>query len=583
MNTRLRHLLMTASIAVVATTAGCDLYFGHDYDPPPCVGVRNESVPLAPNAYRNPQNGQCQSFGNPYPCEDQFVGDIAAIPDWGSCYSSCEGLGESACLAAPECFAAYVEPITPQDAPAKTNFLQCWDVAPSGPVNNREDCYSLDAQQCSRHNDCSAVYTDTIGPDDGIRLDFGRCQPENTAQGCYSDQECGPGFGCTANTECGEPPGCDLNGVCPDVCYGHCEPLGTECAPDSCPPGTECVVACPDSPNARYDEGACTVVCVPSGTSCETMDCGPGYRCDESCRECPPNADCQGSFICQAVCVPVEPNSCDQIACELGSHCELTCLPGPLTGGGSGGGSDDPSQPPTPPDIGTCYATCVPDQNPSCENILCGPGTHCEERCFPCDPIPGETMCGATCDVQCVPDQEPTCAAVTCAPGTACVEQCDASGQCWPTCVPVNPDPGSCTGNVYCFVMPPVCPANTVAGIADGCWTGYCIPTNECGPNDPGTCGGTDAICATPPPSCPTGTVAGQRNGCWSGYCIPEAQCNAGVTCESLTTEAACSNRDDCISAYTGEQCTCYPDRCECQTTTFARCETAVFAFATNR
>ncbi len=581
MNTRLRHLVMTASIAVAATTAGCDLYFGHDYKPPPCAGIRNEGAPLAPNSLRNPQTGVCQPMDYPYPCEGDFVGDIAAAPDWGTCYTACEGLGESACLASPECFAAYIEPLTPQDAPAKANFYQCWDVAPSGPVNNHESCYGLSAQQCSRHNDCSSVYSDAVRDTDSLNLDFARCQPENAAQGCYSDQDCGPGFGCTANTECGEPPGCDLNGVCPDVCYGHCAPLGTECAPDICPQDTVCVVACPDSPNARFDESGCTIQCIPTSNSCDTVGCGPGTHCEEQCDACPPNADCSGPFTCNAVCIPNNPTSCDQIACDLGSHCELTCLAGPIAGNNGNGHSQPPTLP-TPPNIDTCYATCVPNQPTSCEAMTCGPGTHCEERCFPCDPIPGDTLCGASCDVQCVPDPSPTCAAVTCAPGNACVERCNANGQCWPACVPVNPDPGSCTGNLYCFAMPPACPANTVAGIADGCWTGYCIPSNECGPNNPGTCGGNDAICAVPPPSCPTGTVAGQRNGCWSGYCIPESQCNAGVTCESLTTEAACSNRNDCITAYTGEQCTCYPDRCECQSTTFARCETAVFPFGAN-
>lgn len=583
MNTRLRHLLMTASLAVVTTTAGCDLYFGHEY-PPPCAGIREtDSAPLAPNAYRNPQNGQCQSFGGGYyPCEGDVAADVAAIPDWGSCYTACEGLSESACIAAPECFAAYIEPVGPADSLIDKKFYQCWDVAPSGPVNNREACDNLNADQCTRHNDCSPVYADSSYNDafDRLELNFARCEPEGTAQGCYSDSDCQPGYGCTASTECNTPPGCDLNGVCPEVCYGSCRPLGTTCTANSCPDGTTCVVACPDDPTARFSEGACFIQCIPDNNSCAATTCEPGTHCEEICRECPPNADCSTQFLCETTCVPDQPQSCDQVACDIGSHCELSCSAGPWSGTG-GGSPNDPMQPPPPPDM-DCVATCVPDQNPTCETIDCGPGSHCEERCFPCDPMPGDTMCANTCDVQCVPDENPSCATVDCAPNTICVEQCDPNRGCFPVCVPVNPDPGSCTGDVYCFAMPPACPANTTPGIANGCWTGYCIPNAECGPNDPGTCGG-DVICAMPPPSCPSGTVPGQRGGCWSGYCIPEAQCNAGIACEALTTEAACTNRTDCVPAYTGEQCTCYPDRCECQSTTFARCETAVMPFAAAR
>ena len=41
-------------------------------------------------------------------------------------------------------------------------------------------------------------------------------------------------------------------------------------------------------------------------------------------------------------------------------------------------------------------------------------------------------------------------------------------------------DPGICYGSVQCNDAPPACPVGTVAGIANGCWSGYCIPTTKC-------------------------------------------------------------------------------------------------------
>jgi hypothetical protein len=530
MQTTLRHLLMTAGAALLATSAGCDLYFGHHENPPCADFVGDRKSDLAPaQSYRNPQNGACQYFGGGggnNPCfDDQGAVDIAALPDWGSCYSLCEGLGESACMNQTGCYAAYVEQPGPADGPSgQRNFYQCWDVAPSGPLPGGASCSNLDAHGCSQHDDCSAVYSNgRQAPNAGMQ--FERCQPERlVGQGCYSDNECGPGFGCTANRDCERPPGCDANGSCPAVCYGHCEPLAVECKPDSCRPGEVCVMACPDAPGAKFD-GACSIQCIPDQQSCHTVDCAPGYHCEDTCRECPPTADCAGLYLCETTCQPDVVTSCDQVACEIGSHCELSCTRGP-----------QPVHPSQPAIMDTCVATCVLDQPRDCASTTCPVGSHCEQRCFN---APGGP---ATCDVQCVPD-------------------------------PIV-DPGSCAGPINCLTGEPSCPSGTVAGIANGCWTGFCIPSNECGPRDPGTC--NDAvICALPPPQCPVDTVAGVRNGCWSGYCIPVSAC-APVACESLTNEASCSNRPDCTPMYTGDHCTCTPDRCECESTTFARCETAL-------
>ena len=85
--------------------------------------------------------------------------------------------------------------------------------------------------------------------------------------------------------------------------------------------------------------------------------------------------------------------------------------------------------------------------------------------------------------------------------------------------------PGSCTGIVSCAGPEPICPSGTVAGIADDCYTGYCIPQSDCGPGDPGTCDASGVRCNIAPPMCPADTKPGVFDGCWSGYCIPIADC----------------------------------------------------------
>lgn len=39
---------------------------------------------------------------------------------------------------------------------------------------------------------------------------------------------------------------------------------------------------------------------------------------------------------------------------------------------------------------------------------------------------------------------------------------------------------GTCLGVVSCRQVAPTCPANTTPGVANGCWTGSCIPNSVC-------------------------------------------------------------------------------------------------------
>lgn len=212
----------------------------------------------------------------------------------------------------------------------------------------------------------------------------------------------------------------------------------------------------------------------------------------------------------------------------------------------------------------------------TCATTDCGMGYHCEEQCYPSDEPTGPNEM-SSCSPVCVPDQ--TCASVDCGPGYTCADVCevDVNGQvtCNATCTPSNPnDPGECTGSVLCTQVPPACPMGTVPGISGGCYSGYCIPTTDCGPKDPGTCG--PATCTTPPPACPMGTVAGVKNGCWSGYCIPQNECPLAA-CETLSDELSCVARGDCTAVYEGDNCTCYPSGgCTCENLTYERCESVL-------
>ncbi|HVK87572.1 MAG TPA: hypothetical protein VM513_25820 [Kofleriaceae bacterium] len=340
----------------------------------------------------------------------------------------------------------------------------------------------------------------------------------------------------------------------------------------------------------------------PTTGTCEEW--GGGSYCDSSCGECPPIAnepypawgecysDCTGlaeeaclaSSGCQAAyaedariadapssawftgCWAVAPQtyppstSCwekDAYACAQDDTCAAY-----YTAADGGFAMDAP--------VSTQFSRCAPEPSMNgCENVPCGFGSHCELQC---------DLTGG-CAPTCVPDDN-ACAVVDCQAGYTCVEVCDGymttvdtpvpPWQCRAECVPVGGgDPGTCTGQTLCDSLPPACPTGTVPGILNGCWSGYCIPEADCGPNNPGDCSG-EVSCFANPPACPTGTVPGVANGCWTGYCIPEGSCPVAM-CEALTTEAACTARSDCQAVYRGGNCTCDP-ACSCEDLTYDHC-----------
>jgi len=143
-------------------------------------------------------------------------------------------------------------------------------------------------------------------------------------------------------------------------------------------------------------------------------------------------------------------------------------------------------------------------------------------------------------------------------------ERCNASEVCLPPPTDADCDPSfpDCGGNV-----PTAC-------------YGHCVPDDI----DKGTCVGMVA-CDSIPPKCPADSVPGILNGCWSGYCIPLSECETTATCDEVTNEFSCISRADCSPIYEGINCTCDGDGtggdgesfvpCTCESWEFKSCDSA--------
>ena len=73
-------------------------------------------------------------------------------------------------------------------------------------------------------------------------------------------------------------------------------------------------------------------------------------------------------------------------------------------------------------------------------------------------------------------------------------------------------------------------------------------------------------------PACPVDTVPGILDNWWSGYCIPVHACQSVAECPGLG-ESACVNRSDCQAIYEGVDCSCVGDTCSCADWLFESCE----------
>jgi hypothetical protein len=253
----------------------------------------------------------------------------------------------------------------------------------------------------------------------------------------------------------------------------------------------------------------------------------------------------------------------------------------------------------------------------ACEWAVCEPDKQCRQDCTPCD-ASGGASCDVNCQATCVSQG---CDQLACSLGNVCRETCVRWGpqyppQCFASCQGFEVgSPGLCDGPITCAASPPACPAGTIAGRADGCYTGFCIPATACGEGRPGTCQPVRA--SDTPPACPPDTVAGTRDSGSTGYCIPLAACGSSplgtcepatdpgtppactdgsipgtidgrytgacipsrqcprLPCDALVTEPACAARADCRAIDRGSDCTCAAVGCSCAVRAFDRCEAA--------
>lgn len=207
---------MRSLALVTVLLAGCNLFFDDD-DNPPCLAQPNTkggAEGFAPQELlRNPDTGNCEGFGGGT-CDDRCgpcpATDIAQ-PDWGSCFSQCEGLAETDCIKQAGCFAAYDELTNP----TRSQFRGCWQTAPSGPVSTGT-CSGLGAQECSRHDNCTAHYNPrfTFCADETPQAACATLATENDCAARPDCQRIYKGDDCTCT-----PDGCKCN----ILTYQRCE------------------------------------------------------------------------------------------------------------------------------------------------------------------------------------------------------------------------------------------------------------------------------------------------------------------------------------------------------------------------
>lgn len=192
----------------------------------------------------------------------------------------------------------------------------------------------------------------------------------------------------------------------------------------------------------------------------------------------------------------------------------------------------------TQPQTGSGGATEIATQqqrNP--QDLLCQSfGGSCNPECGPCPavalaPIPSWGVCGSACEshdeASCATDN--ACRVVKdarCAVQGNCVT--DFLG-CFPTDTFVNntvdclrADSQTCSENPACtaFHRDEACPL-AVDGVCPRDFV-LCMPEGQ----SPGKCFAQPA-CDIVSPACPPGTVAGVANNCFTGACIPQDLCEA--------------------------------------------------------
>jgi hypothetical protein len=190
-------------------------------------------------------------------------------------------------------------------------------------------------------------------------------------------------------------------------------------------------------------------------------------------------------------------------------------------------------------------------------------------------PLPDHAQCFAGCEGL----DEPTCTDTAscraiylsdCPFGTECLVSNYEFVDCWGV-APASPDSSlECEGlNAYNCSRSDGCSAQHGQAEVGGLG-GFERCVAERDTSGPGSCVGEPA-CDAPPPDCPAGTIAGRTDECWTGFCVPLDECDQVLACSSLG-ERDCIGRADCGPDYRGDNCTCDATGCTCTDLTFGGC-----------
>jgi hypothetical protein len=217
-----------------------------------------------------------------------------------------------------------------------------------------------------------------------------------------------------------------------------------------------------------------------------------------------------------------------------GNWCEDAGGGGVGGGGGGGGGGIDrdpttgdclsgPCVPPPEPTYASCVGPCEGLAETAC---LSTPG--CHPTYTEMDVIDGlpPPRFNACWDIAPLPVTEGSAA---CAQADA--QACSTRDDCASLMAPVSPQDQFDVMFAACqrkpaYTCPSACQSpgvdqqecNIICDAHD-CFA-TCLPSAATG-----TCNGSAVTCGSAAPDCPIGTSAGVVAGCWTGYCIPQQQC----------------------------------------------------------
>lgn len=182
-------------------------------------------------------------------------------------------------------------------------------------------------------------------------------------------------------------------------------------------------------------EPAFTLIRNPETLACEPFDAG--FGCDPRCGPCPAVYSTPRWGLCESGCEQL-----DEAACTKTARCRVIknayCI-----GGVCG------------PDFVGCVATSFIGNERAIDCFSARTGDQCSES--------------------------DTCTAWHRAAQTLAPQEVRE----FAVCAPEGATPGRCTGEVLCDRLPVKCPSTHTPGIANGCYTGACIPTDLCEPGRP--------------------------------------------------------------------------------------------------